>query len=173
VRIGVIGDVHLELDAVDVAQLDALGYDRLFFVGDLATYSHKAGLEVARHIARLETPALVIPGNHDAANVFQMAAEVLEADRLLPLLNVGQRARVSELAQALGRAIVAGYSVHRLDAAWGSVAVIAGRPHSAGSASGATTSGAATSARARATSAIPISSARCATPARAARTCAR
>ena len=94
-RIGVIGDVHLELDAIDVAQLDALGYDRLFFVGDLATYSHKAGLEVARHIARLETPALVIPGNHDAANVFQMAAEVLEADVILPLLNVGQRARVS------------------------------------------------------------------------------
>ncbi len=133
-RIGVIGDVHLELDAIDVAQLDALGYDRLFFVGDLATYSHKAGLEVARHIARLETPALVIPGNHDAANVFQMAAEVLEADVILPLLNVGQRARVSELAQALGRATVAGYSVHRLDAPWGALAVIAGRPHSAGGA---------------------------------------
>lgn len=133
-RIGVIGDVHLDLDDVDVGQLDARGYDRLFFVGDLATYSHKAGLEVARRIARFATPAIVVPGNHDAANVFQMAAEVLEADVLLPLLSVGQRARESELAAALGRATVGGYSVHALEAAWGRVDVIAGRPHSAGGA---------------------------------------
>jgi len=132
VRIGVIGDVHLDLDDVDVAQLDALEYDRLFFVGDLASYSHKGGLEVARRIARFATPALVVPGNHDAANVFQMAAEMFEADVILPLLNVGQRTRVSELTAALGRATIAGYSVHPLEAPWGRVVVIAGRPHSAG-----------------------------------------
>ncbi len=133
-RVGVVGDVHLDFDETDVAQLDARGYDALFFVGDLATYSHKAGLEVARAMARLRTRALVIPGNHDAANIFQMAAEVLEADVILPWLNVGQRARKSELASALGAARLVGYSLHPLEAPWGPLDVIAARPHSAGGA---------------------------------------
>lgn len=133
-RIGVIGDVHLDFDEVDVELLDAQGYHALFFVGDIASYSHKAGLEVARAIAALRTPALVIPGNHDAANVFQMAAEVLEASAILPLLNVGQRERESELASALGRARLVGYSLHPLETAWGRVDVVAARPHSAGGA---------------------------------------
>ncbi len=132
VRIGVVGDVHLDFDEVDVEQLDARAYDVIFFVGDLATYSHRGGLEVARAISQLRTPSLVIPGNHDAANVFQMAAEVLEADAILPLLNLGQRTRESELAKALGRARVAGYSLHPFEAAWGRFDVVAARPHSAG-----------------------------------------
>jgi uncharacterized protein (TIGR04168 family) len=134
VRIGVVGDVHLEFDDLDVEQLDARAYDAIFFVGDLATYSHRGGLEVARAIARLRTPALVIPGNHDAANVFQMAAEVLEADSILPLLNLGQRARESELEAALGSVRVVGYSRHRLDHGGLALDVICGRPHSAGGA---------------------------------------
>lgn len=129
-RIGVVGDVHLEFDEVDVELLESCAYDAIFFVGDLATYSHRAGLEVARAIARLKTPALVIPGNHDAANVFQMAAEVLEADAILPLLNLGQSARETELKGALGSAIAVGYSRHPFD----SIDVIAARPHSAGGA---------------------------------------
>ncbi len=129
-----MGDVHLDFDDVDVAQLDARGYAVLFFVGDIATYSHKAGLEVARAIARLRTPALVIPGNHDAANVFQMAAEALEADAILPLLHLGQRSRESELASALGGARLVGYSLHSLEAPWGRVDVVTGRPHTAGGA---------------------------------------
>jgi uncharacterized protein (TIGR04168 family) len=133
-RLGVVGDVHLELDDVDVEQLDAKRYDALLFVGDLAAYSHRAGLSVARAIARLRTPTYVIPGNHDAANAFQMAAEVLEADVLLPLLNVGQSLRERQLATALGGAKVVGYSLHRLDAPWGPIDLVAARPHSAGGA---------------------------------------
>jgi uncharacterized protein (TIGR04168 family) len=132
VRLGVIGDVHLEFDERDVEILDACEYDALLFVGDLATYSHRAGLEVARAIGRLRTRAYVIPGNHDAANVFQMAAEVLEADRILPLLNLGQRAREKELAGALGNALVVGYSRHLIEAHDRTIELIAARPHSAG-----------------------------------------
>lgn len=133
-RVGVVGDVHLDFDDTDVAQLDARGYDAIFFVGDIATYSHKAGLEVARAIARLRTPALVVPGNHDAANVLQMAAEALEANAIIPLLHLGQRTRETELASALRGAQLVGYSLHALDAPWGRVDVITGRPHSAGGA---------------------------------------
>jgi uncharacterized protein (TIGR04168 family) len=133
-RFGVVGDVHLDFDDTDVAQLDARGYDAILFVGDIATYAHKAALGVARAIARLATPALVIPGNHDAANLFQMAAAVLEADAILPLLHRRQRARETELASALGGARLVGYSLHRFDAPWGALDVIACRPHSSGGA---------------------------------------
>lgn len=133
-RLGVVGDLHLDLDATDAEQLDAGGYDAILFVGDLAAYSHRAGLEVARAIAGIRTRTFVIPGNHDAANVFQMAAEVLEADVLLPLFNLGQQARERQLVSALGGAQVVGYSLHRLEAPWGPVDLVAARPHSAGGA---------------------------------------
>jgi uncharacterized protein (TIGR04168 family) len=131
-RLGVIGDVHLLLDQTDVEQLDARGYDALLFVGDLAAYTHRRGLGVARAISRLRTRAFVIPGNHDAGHAAQMAAEVLEANLLLPLLHVGHEARRRELASALGSALFVGYSTHRLDAPWGPITLVAARPHSAG-----------------------------------------
>jgi uncharacterized protein (TIGR04168 family) len=59
-----------------------------------------------------------------------MAAEVLEADALLPLLNLGQAARETELKGALGNAIAVGYSRHTI----GDLDVVACRPHSAGGA---------------------------------------
>lgn len=131
-RLGIVGDIHLELDVVDIEQLDAQRYDAVLFVGDLAAYSHRGGLEVARLIARLRTPALVIPGNHDAAHIGQLAAEVLEADALIPLLNVGQAERVESLAEALSPAQLVGYSRHRLAVGGRAVEIIAARPHSAG-----------------------------------------
>ena len=131
-RLGVVGDIHLDFDEVDVEQLDEEGYDALLFVGDLAQFSHRAGLEVARCIASLRTRAIVIPGNHDAAHVGQMAAEVLEADAIIPWLNLGQRSRAEAFEGALGDKELAGYSVHRLEGQGRAVDVIAARPHSAG-----------------------------------------
>ncbi|HKU42217.1 MAG TPA: metallophosphoesterase, partial [Polyangiales bacterium] len=75
-RIAVIGDVHLAWDARDVAALDAAAYDLLLFVGDLAGYGAEGGVRVARSIAELRTPALVLPGNHDAVTTLQLGAEV-------------------------------------------------------------------------------------------------
>lgn len=131
-RIGVVGDVHLAFDETDVEQLDALGYLAILFVGDIAGYFHRGGVETARTIAKLATPTFVIPGNHDAAHVGQMAAEVLEAESLVDLMNVGQPARERDLAEALAPATLAGYSRHRLVEGERSVDVIAARPHSAG-----------------------------------------
>lgn len=131
-RLGVVGDIHLEFDEVDVEQLDEARYDAILFVGDIAVYSHKNGLEVAARIGKLKTPALVIPGNHDAAHVGQMAAEVLEAEALIPLLTFGQHARSEALAEAIAPAQLVGYSRHRIEAADRAIEIIAGRPHSAG-----------------------------------------
>lgn len=124
-----VGDVHLAFDARDVENLDREAYDALLFVGDIAGYSHSGGLEAARTIARLRTPTIVLPGNHDAAHVGQMAAEVLAADRLLSFFDLGQPARERDLESALGGATMAGYSRHPIS---GTLDVVAARPHSAG-----------------------------------------
>lgn len=131
-RLGVVGDVHLDFDEVDAEQLDAAGYDAILFVGDLAAYSHRGGLQVARAIAGLKTRALVIAGNHDAAHVGQMAAEVFEAEALIGLMNVGQRGRVDDLERALEPAELVGYSRHRIEVEGHAIDVVVGRPHSAG-----------------------------------------
>lgn len=131
-RIGVVGDVHRCFDEVDVEQLDGLGYAAILFVGDIAGYFHGGGVETAGIIAELSTPALVIPGNHDAANVGQMAAEVLESDALVGLFDRGQEARERDFEEALGPVELVGYSRHPIDDGERRIEVIACRPHSAG-----------------------------------------
>lgn len=129
-RIAAIGDVHRLFDARDAEQLHALGYDLILFVGDLAGYRGREALAVARHIARLETPALVIPGNHDGTHLLHLAAEVFDWRPLRDRLGGRQHRRVARLERALGRATLAGYSLHPLDAH--ELTVVAARPHSMG-----------------------------------------
>lgn len=124
-----VGDVHLSFDERDVELLDREGYDAILFVGDIAGYSHRGGVVVARTIARLTTRAIVMPGNHDAAHVGQMAAEVLAADAMLALFNFGQASRERDFEEALGGVTVAGYSRHPISDTFD---VVAARPHSAG-----------------------------------------
>ncbi len=130
-RIGVIGDVHLVWNDRDVALLDAQNYDLILFVGDLAGYGPKGAIRVARSIAKLRTPALVVPGNHDCATVPQFAAEVFRApDAVRDALAFGMRLRVGRLRRALGAARLGGYDLHRFDPF--GVTVLCARPHSIG-----------------------------------------
>ncbi|MGF1464816.1 MAG: metallophosphoesterase [Sandaracinaceae bacterium] len=130
--VGIIGDVHLAFDEIDVRLLDEQGYDLCLFVGDLAGYFHSGGVQVGELIARLRTPTFVIPGNHDTVHVGQLAAEVLQAETLIPLLGYGHQARADELRSALSPATQVGYSRHRLSADGVTFDLIAARPHSAG-----------------------------------------
>lgn len=130
-NIAIIGDVHLVWDERDVKALDAAGYDLILFVGDLAAYGTDGGLKVARDIAKLQTPALVLPGNHDAVTMPQLAAEVFRSPTLArEALALGMRARVKQLAQALGPVPLCGYSLHRFERL--GLSVLAARPHSMG-----------------------------------------
>ncbi|UJR82073.1 Metallophosphoesterase [Sandaracinus amylolyticus] len=133
VRLAVIGDVHLRFDASDVAALDARGYDALLFVGDLAGYAQRGGVKVAKVIATLRTPAIVVPGNHDATNAAQLLAEVMHNDAAAALVSRGMSARVAELRAALGGAALGGYSLHAVRGADGErIDVVVARPHSFG-----------------------------------------
>lgn len=124
-----VGDVHLAWDDRDVSSLDGAGYDLVLFVGDLAGYGAEGAVRVARSIAKLRTPTLVLPGNHDAVTTAQLGAEVFYTSPLMrEALAVGMGRRVKRLARALGPVPLVGYSLHR----FGTLCVLAARPHSIG-----------------------------------------
>ena len=130
--IAVVGDVHLQWDAEDAAYFRDAPYACVLFVGDLAGYSHRGGLGVARSIAGLGRRALVLPGNHDGIHVGQLVAEVVRERRLARLLDRGQERRCAALRAALGDATLCGYSLHHVATAVGPLGVVAARPHSMG-----------------------------------------
>jgi uncharacterized protein (TIGR04168 family) len=132
VRIAVLGDVHTCFDDRDAAMLDEAGYDLVLFVGDLAGYRQREGLAVARSIARLRTPTLVLPGNHDGPHLLHLAAEVFGWERMATRLGGFMRARLDRLRRALGPAQLVGYSVHPLAAGDDAFSIIAARPHAMG-----------------------------------------
>lgn len=131
-RVALIGDVHLQWGQHDVDYFNASDYDLVLFVGDLAGYSHKGGLDVCRSISKLEIPALVMPGNHDAAHASQLVAEIASSKALVQLTSSGQERRVEEMAEALGVVPLVGYSNHSFSSHGVPFTVVAARPHSMG-----------------------------------------
>lgn len=131
VRIGVIGDVHMAWHDRDRRWFAQSGYDLLLFVGDLASYWHD-GRTVARSIAPLGVPALVMPGNHDGVSLPLLVAEALRSDRWSHRLSSGMRRRCRALEQALGPVPMVGFSAHSFELGGVRLSVVAGRPHSMG-----------------------------------------
>ncbi|MCB9663335.1 MAG: metallophosphoesterase family protein [Alphaproteobacteria bacterium] len=126
--LGVLGDVHGQLTEACVVDLDRRGYDAILAVGDLAAYRPGSGLRSAELLGRLRTPTYVIPGNHDAATLPQLGAEVLGQRGLADRLGSGMEARVAALREALGSARLLAWERVDLGPAW----LVAGRPHSFG-----------------------------------------
>jgi uncharacterized protein (TIGR04168 family) len=132
-RLALVGDVHLAFGPKDVASLDAGGYDLVLFVGDLAGYSFRGALRVARYVAQLRTPTIVMPGNHDCITPQQMLAEIMGHEPTIGMLTGGEEARVTELRRALAPAILTGYGLHPLPVRSGPlIDLVTARPHSFG-----------------------------------------
>ena len=112
IQIALIGDIHRQFDQHDITQFNQSDYDLLLFTGDLANYRHREGLAVARQMARLQTPALIIPGNHDTLTAPQLLAEIKQWPRLRRWLSWGQPRRLRQWRRTLGAVQVGGYSVH-------------------------------------------------------------
>lgn len=126
-RIAVVGDVHERWSARDCDAIDALGYDRVLFVGDLADRLHLRTLRVARELARLRTPALLIPGNHDATSPLGILLEGLHRGTRRPALAARMQRRLDALRAALGPVELAGYSLHPHPEH--GVTIVGARPH--------------------------------------------
>lgn len=126
--LGILGDLHGALTEACLADLDGRAYDALLVVGDLAAYRPGSGLRTAALLAQLSTPTFVIPGNHDAATLPQLGAEVLGQRALADRLAGGMGERVHALRAALGPARLCAYE--RVDrGAW---QLVVGRPHTFG-----------------------------------------
>jgi uncharacterized protein (TIGR04168 family) len=128
-KLAVIGDVHHAWNEVDTEYFNASDHHAVLFVGDIYNYSLQRGLRAAAELADLHKPALLIPGNHDAAHPAQLAAEMTRRASLIRLTSLGHTKRVRELQGVVGGVEICGYSVHRLEPG---LDVITGRPHSMG-----------------------------------------
>jgi len=126
-RLAVVGDLHTHWDAADLRQFAIADYDLLFFTGDLGGGTQESSLRVARSMAQLSTPALVMPGNNDTDSIIRLEAE-LAHQRGIGLLSAiaGNRERRNQSIA------LCGYSEHRLIIGQREISLIAGRPHSMG-----------------------------------------
>jgi len=124
-RIAIIGDVHECWGDEDLDYFAAEDFDLILFVGDLPRFNHRNTELVARAISRLETPALLIPGNHDGTSPLQVLTEAVQLGCDLDRWAGAQCIRVERLRDALGRVPMTGFSVHPA----GEIDVVACRPH--------------------------------------------
>ena len=129
-RLGFIGDLHTHWDAVDVSQFARSDYDLLFFTGDLGGGSQESCLRMARLMAALRQPALVMPGNNDTVDIHALAAELAHQRGINKLLSIAQDDD-DQADEELGISLC-GYSHHRIHAEDTQVSLLAGRPHSMG-----------------------------------------
>jgi uncharacterized protein (TIGR04168 family) len=133
-RIGLVGDLHGAFDPTDAAQLDAEGYERILFVGDLGPGTLEADRQVARAIARLRTPVMVMPGNNDCANAPTLRAELGHQRGLASLMQKSGAKHRSPLLQASAKVTWCGYGLHPLPVGASGVTLVSGRPYSMGGA---------------------------------------
>lgn len=132
VKLAIIGDVHLHFSPEDVDYFNQSAYDLLLFVGDLCNYRPGKGVQIACLMARLQKPALFIPGNHDTVTLPQLAAEIWHIPLLAAVSSVGQQRRVTALRKALGNIVYCGYSTHPFTLNGHAFDVVAARPFSMG-----------------------------------------
>lgn len=132
IRLGILGDIHQHIDAVDVDTLNRANYDHLLITGDLADFRAEEALTTAVTLAQLTCPSLLIPGNHDLLSTRQFLAELTGPDTLKRITARGQADRVAQLKAALDPVVVGGYSLHPITAGSHAITVIVARPFSFG-----------------------------------------
>ncbi|MCA9492982.1 MAG: metallophosphoesterase [Myxococcales bacterium] len=126
-RIAVVGDIHRHWGPRDVELLDGRGLDLVLFTGDLGDMLHRGTLDVARQIARLRTPAVLVPGNHDGTHPLGVLAEGLGVLRRRPGASRRAARRLDALRHALGPVALGGYSLHPFPRH--GLTLVVGRPH--------------------------------------------
>jgi len=126
-RFAIIGDLHTHWDEVDIAQFSSSDYDLLYFTGDLGGGTADSSLRVARNMAGLRQPTLVMPGNNDTVDINELAAELAHQNGLNKLMSIAQNSDV-----ASNPIVLCGYSHHLIHAGQLDVSLIAARPHSMG-----------------------------------------
>ena len=128
-QLALIGDLHASWDDADTDYFNASRYELLLFTGDLGSSGPRNGVSVARSLARLSRPALVMLGNNDAAEYARISAE-LRYRQGRELLLRGLESRAPAAPSSSVRAC--GLDAHRFEVAGLAFTVIAGRPFAMG-----------------------------------------
>jgi uncharacterized protein (TIGR04168 family) len=126
-KIAVLGDLHSWWDAADTKYFNASDYELLLFTGDLGSGRANNGIEIARSLARLTRPTLVMLGNNDAGEYARIAAELSYQQGRARLLGD----RPSLLPGVIG-VRPCGLDSHRFKVGTLDLTVICGRPFAMG-----------------------------------------
>lgn len=126
-KIAVLGDLHSWWDAADTKYFNASEYELLLFTGDLGSGRTNNGIEIARSLARLSRPTLVMLGNNDAGEYARIAAELSYQQGRARLLGD----RPSLLPGSIG-VRPCGLDAHRFKLRELDLTVICGRPFAMG-----------------------------------------
>ncbi|MFM2419694.1 MAG: hypothetical protein RL385_4417 [Pseudomonadota bacterium] len=130
--IGLIGDLHGHWDDWDARYFSRSPYELLLFTGDLGSGTRDDGVRIARSVGRLGKPALVMPGNNDAAHAPAIAAELGHQRGLQALLHSARGLHIPSLSAASGQVRLCGYSAHALCLGGRNLTLLAARPHAMG-----------------------------------------
>jgi uncharacterized protein (TIGR04168 family) len=126
-QLALIGDLHSWWRDADTEYFNDSAYELLLFTGDLGSSGPQNGVAVARSLARLARPTLVMMGNNDAAEYSRITAELCYRRGRERLLLDLPSMRSGELAVR-----ACGLSSHRFRVAGLDLTVIAGRPFAMG-----------------------------------------
>lgn len=125
-KVAVIGDLHDHWSDFDLDSLNRSDYRLILFVGDLGR-GEATSQRIARSIARLIHPTLVMPGNADAPHSLMLGAEFALRSGLGQLF--GATPRVGDRQQS---PVLCGYSLHYQRFPDVEFTIVAGRPYSMG-----------------------------------------
>jgi uncharacterized protein (TIGR04168 family) len=132
-RIAIIGDIHLLYNHKDTDYFNESNYDLLLFVGDLGILTKpKTALSIAQSLSKLQKPSLLIPGNHDVQNPFQIISEVLQSQILAWFTGLYHFSFHNRLQSALQSVVLGGYSIHSFSKDEFEFDVIVARPYAMG-----------------------------------------
>jgi len=127
-RLALVGDIHARWTEADTTYFNRSAYGGLLITGDLPGRNHRV-IPVARRLAGLTLPTIVIPGNHDGPTALDVLSEALWKGMRSQRAATAMAQRVDALKEALGPVVLGGYSLHTLGSGRDAVDVVVCRPH--------------------------------------------
>lgn len=128
--IALIGDLHGHWSEEDVEYFNASEYALLLVTGDLGSGTERNGVEIARSLARLQKPTLVVPGNNDAPFGDEIAAEFRYQTGLVRLLGLVPGSHATN--EGSGHVALCGYALRTVTLGERELSIVVGRPYAMG-----------------------------------------
>lgn len=130
ILIALIGDLHGHWTDEDVAYFNESKYDLLLVTGDLGSGTRKNGVQIAKSIARLRKPTLVVAGNNDAPFAGEIAAEFRVQSGLVQMMKLAPSQQGTE--NRSGNVSLTGYDMRTMTVRERSFTIVVGRPYAMG-----------------------------------------